>query len=113
MEMARCMLIDADLPNKFWGEAVVTTNYLQNRLPTSATGKTPYERWNSIKSNLENVHIFGSRACIQVPEQHRRKLDNKAEELLFVGYSEDTKAYRFLDKETDKDKDQQRRQVFG
>lgn len=43
-----------------------------------------------------------SRAYIQVLEQHRRKLDNKAEELLFVGYSEDTKAYRFLDKETEK-----------
>lgn len=102
MEMARCMLIDANLPNIYWGEAVITANYLQNRLPTTATGETPYGRWYSRKPDLKNIHIFGSRAYIQVPDQHRRKLNNKAEELLFVGYSEDTKAYRFLNKETNK-----------
>lgn len=46
--------------------------------------------------------MFESRAYIQIPEQHRRKLDQKAEELLFVGYSEETKGYRLLDKETEK-----------
>lgn len=64
MEMARCMLIDADLLNKYWGEAVVIANYLQNRLPINATGKTPYERLYSTKPNLENIHIFGLRAYI-------------------------------------------------
>lgn len=44
MEMARCMLIDADLPNKYWGEAVNTANYLQNRLYTKVTGTIPFER---------------------------------------------------------------------
>lgn len=102
MEMARCILIDAKLPNKYWGKVVVTTNYLQNRLPTSATGRTPYEKWHSRKPNLEHIHVFGSRAYVQIPEQHCRKLDQKAEELLFVGYSEETKGYRLLDKETEK-----------
>src|SRR5712671_4563035 len=35
-EMARCMLQDAQLPNRFWGEAVLTATYLQNRLPSRA-----------------------------------------------------------------------------
>lgn len=33
-EMARCMLLDAGLPTKYWAEAVNTASYLQNRLPT-------------------------------------------------------------------------------
>ena len=31
IEMARCLLIDADLPNTFWGEAVSTAKYIQNK----------------------------------------------------------------------------------
>ena len=46
VEMAKCMLLDAGLPLKYWGEAVMTAVYLQNRLPTKATGKTPFELWN-------------------------------------------------------------------
>lgn len=36
MEMACCLLFDAELPNKYWGEAVNTSNFLQNRLPCSS-----------------------------------------------------------------------------
>lgn len=81
---------------------MVTANYLQNRLPTNAIDKTPYERWYSRKLNLDNIHIFGSKAYIQIPEQRCCKLNEKPEELLFVGYSEDIKAYKFLDKKIDK-----------
>lgn len=35
IEMAKCLLLDAKLPKKFWGEAINTANYIQNRLPTT------------------------------------------------------------------------------
>ena len=47
-EMTRSMLIDAQLPNKYWGEAMNTANYLQNILPTADDTVTPYERWEGI-----------------------------------------------------------------
>jgi len=102
LEMARCMLIDANLPNKYWGEAVCTANYLQNRLYTKATGMTPFERWHKRKPSLQHIHVFGSKAYAHVPKELRRKLDEKAKELVFVGYAEDAKGYRLLDKSTDK-----------
>jgi hypothetical protein len=37
------MLNDAGIPSQYWGEAVVTANYLQNHLPTRAMEKTPFE----------------------------------------------------------------------
>ena len=47
IEMARCMLIDAGMDKKYWGEAVNTVNYLQNLLPTRCRDKTPCESWHS------------------------------------------------------------------
>jgi len=51
-ESARSMLFDAGLATKYWGEAIMMACYVQNRLPTKATGKTPYEVWNGGKPDL-------------------------------------------------------------
>lgn len=67
IEMARCMLIDANLSNKYWGEAVCTANYLQNRLYTTATGTTPFERWYKKKPSLQHIHTFGSKVYAHTP----------------------------------------------
>ncbi|KYM94363.1 Copia protein [Cyphomyrmex costatus] len=102
LEMARCMLIESGLANKYWGEAVSTANYLQNRLYTRATGTTPFERWYGKKPSLQHVHTFGSIAYAHVPKELRRKLDEKAKEFVFVGYAENAKGYRLLDTSTNK-----------
>lgn len=97
VEMARCMLLDANMDHRFWGEAVVTANYLQNRLPSRSIPSTPYERWFKKKPNLGHVQQFGVDAYCHVPTEKRGKLDSKAIKLKFVGYSEVSKAYRLLD----------------
>lgn len=44
VEMAWTMLSDANLPKRFWREAILTTTYLTNRLPMKANNnKTPFE----------------------------------------------------------------------
>lgn len=64
MEMARCILIDANLPNKYWGEAVNTANYLQNRLLTKATETTPFEKWYKRKGIFTaHTHIWIQSIC--------------------------------------------------
>lgn len=96
MEMARCMMIDAEMPNKYWGEAVMTANYLQNRLPTKATERTPHELWFTKKPNVNLLRIFGCTSFARIPKEQQKKLDVKAKELRFVGYAEDSKASRLL-----------------
>ena len=39
---------------------------------------------------------------MHIHKEHRRKLDDKAEKFTFVGYSEESKAYRLLDIETNR-----------
>ena len=101
-EMARCMLIDADMYKRYWGEAVMTANYLQNILPTSCWTRTPYELWFCKKPNAENLHVFGSKVFAHIPKKHRRKLDEKLRELTFVGYYGTSKVFRLLDASTNK-----------
>lgn len=100
-EMASCMLLDANLPKKYWGEAVMTAAYVQNRLPSRVIDKTPYEKWFGVAPAVNHFRIFGSPAYVHIPAVKRSKFDPKAAKLIFIGYCEDRKAYRFLDPETD------------
>ena len=103
-ESGRSMLFDANLPTKYWGEAVMTACYLQNRLPTKGTEthQTPYEMWNESKPDLSHLRVFGSKAFVHIPKEKRTKWDTHAEEGVLVGYSESSKGYRILHRATNK-----------
>lgn len=102
IEMTRCLLLESGLDNKYWGEAIQTANFLQNRLPTKHHEVTPYELWHGEKPNLERIKTFGIKAYTLIPEGQRLKLDDKAQLMTFVGYQEGSKAYRLLDRKTNK-----------
>ena len=60
MDMARCLMIQKNLPKALWAEAVNTANYIQNRLPTKALDqKTPFEAWFGFKPSLAHLKVFG------------------------------------------------------
>lgn len=100
-EMASCMLLDAGMEKRYWGEAIRTAAYLQNRLPSRAVDGTPYERWYGRKPVLDHLRVFGSDAYVHIPDVKRSKLDPRSKKLTFVGYAEDRKGYRFVDRTTD------------
>ena len=88
MEMAICLLLERMIPNQFWAEAVNTSVYLLNRLPTKALqDMTPYEAWCGNKPSIHHLRIFGCIFYYQVPKTKRSKLDNKAHKGIFMGYS--------------------------
>lgn len=103
-EKARAMLYHADLPRKYWAEAILTAAYLKNRTPTRSIGydTTPYERWYGRKPEVEKLRVFGCTAYAKVPDAQRKKMDSKAIKLRFVGYAVNSKGYRLLDVETGK-----------
>ena len=102
VEMTRSMLIDSNLPNKYWGEALITANHMQNILPTSSQDVSPYERWTGKKPNPCYIRRFGCVAYAAISAEKRQKLDDRARKLTFVGYQEGTKGYRLLDRTNDK-----------
>ena len=98
METARTMMCHANVPQKFWAEAVNTAVYLRNRSPTvSLKQVTPYERWTGEKPDLSHLKVFGCVAYIHVAKEKRNKLDAKSRKTIFVGYPAGTKGYKLFD----------------
>ncbi|CAL9006618.1 unnamed protein product, partial [Prunus brigantina] len=103
MDMVRCMLKLKNLPKYFWAEAVACVVYILNRSPSrSVNGRTPYEVWSGRKPNIQHLRVFGCIAYSHVPDHIRKKLDEKAEKCIFIGYSTVTKGYKLYNPKTEK-----------
>jgi hypothetical protein len=93
--MVRSMISQSTLPESLWGEALKTTTYILNRVPTKATAKTPYELWVGRKPNLNHLHIWVCPAEARPYRPHEIKLDSKTVSSYFIGYSERSRGYKF------------------
>jgi len=60
---ARAMMLDSQLPQSLWAEAINTANYLHARSPTSANkGVTPYKKLYGSKPTISHLRRFGCKA---------------------------------------------------
>lgn len=99
--MARSLLKEGNLSNHFWAEAVSTSAYLLNISPTKAVhGITPFEAWSGMKPNINHLRIFGCIGYALTPSQQHQKLDSKSKKCIFIGYSNESKAYKLYDPNT-------------
>lgn len=77
-DAARCLLLESNLPNIFWAEAVNTANYLKNRSPTrNSDGRTPFEAWTGKVPDLSHLKVFGCNVFYLNREPGRGKLDER------------------------------------
>ncbi|GJT71991.1 retrovirus-related pol polyprotein from transposon TNT 1-94 [Tanacetum coccineum] len=65
-------------------------------------GKTPYELLRGRKPTLDYYRVFGSKCFILNTKDYLTKLDAKSYEDVFLGYSQNSKAYIILNKYTRK-----------
>jgi transposase InsO family protein len=98
MEATRSMLAESGLGKSLWAEAADTANFVFNRMVDGKTKESPYEKMFGKKPKLPELHEFGADVYSMVPYQKRRKLDDKALKMKFVGYSETSKGYRLVDR---------------
>ena len=56
-EMMNSLLVRASTLDNMWGEAIMSTCHLQNRIPYKKTGKTPYELWKGHSPNLKYLKL--------------------------------------------------------
>ncbi|GJW82538.1 zinc finger, CCHC-type containing protein [Tanacetum coccineum] len=94
-EMVNSMLSYSGLSEGFWGEAMLTTCYLLNRVPNKRNKTTPYELWYKKRPNLSYLQVWGSTAVVRLPDPKRKILGEKGIDCIFVGYAEHSKTYRF------------------
>ncbi|GJW35488.1 retrovirus-related pol polyprotein from transposon TNT 1-94 [Tanacetum coccineum] len=105
-EMSRTMLNEQWLPQNFCCNAVDTLTYILNRILIRAIlGKTPYKLLRGRKSTLNYFRVFGSKCFILNTKEYLTKFDPKSYEGVFLGYSQNSKAYIILNKHTKKVKE--------
>lgn len=94
-------MIENNFAQTYWREAISTTVYVLNPVQLKDTNKTPYELWFGHKPTVSYFKIFGSK-CFILKDERNGKFDSKGDEGIFLGYSNKSKAYKCLNRDTNK-----------
>ncbi|XP_075094113.1 uncharacterized protein LOC107822665 isoform X2 [Nicotiana tabacum] len=97
IEIARTLLIESRVPLRFWGDAVLTTCYLINRMPSSPIKDQIPHSVLFPQSPLYSLppRIFGSTCFVHNLAPGKDKLALRALKCVFLGYSRVQKGYRY------------------
>eukprot|EP00257_Ricinus_communis_P021104 XP_015580507.1 uncharacterized protein LOC107262007 [Ricinus communis] len=97
LETARSLLLSASVPSEFWGEGVLSSVHLINRIPISHNSSlSPYERLYGRPPDYSSLRIFGSTCFVLLPHVERSKLTSRSTICVFLGYGAGQKGYRYF-----------------
>ena len=96
LETARALLYQMHVPKHFWVDAVSTSCFLINRMPSSVLNwEKPYHIFFPNKPLFPiEPHIFGCTCFVRDVRPQVSKLDHKSLKCIFLGYSRVQKEYR-------------------
>lgn len=101
LNVARALRFQANLPIAFWGECVLTANFLINRTPSVLlNGKTPYEILYGMSPNYEYLRTFGCLCYARSLRRDNEKFGDRSRRCIFVGYPFGQKGWRVYDLES-------------
>jgi hypothetical protein len=101
LEKTRALILQNNVPKKFWSDAILTATYLINRLPSpSLNNLSPLEILKGRKIDLEHIRVFGCTCFVHI--KRIDKLDKNSVKTVFLGYSSTKKGYKCFDPEQHK-----------
>jgi transposase InsO family protein/uncharacterized membrane protein YgcG len=94
----RTLLLQAHLPARFWAEALHTSTYLLNRLPSTACpAPTPHQALFGTPPRYDHLRVFRCACYPNTAATAPHKLTPRSTLCVFLGYSPDHKGYRCFD----------------
>ena len=75
--MKDSLLLNVNLPNVFWAEAMLTANELKNLLPALKRDKVSNHIFTGVQPSVAHLHIFDSVAYVHISKEKRIKSDIK------------------------------------
>ena len=102
LNMVRSMMHHMNVPKMFWAEAMSTAVYIRNRVTSRSlpSNMTPHHIWMKKTPTVAHLRVFGCKCWYTIPNEKVKKLDVRGKSAIFVGYAENSKAYKLIDKET-------------
>ena len=95
--MVRSLLAKGRTKKSFCPEAITWSIHVLNRSPTfSFKNMNPEQAWSGRSPAIDHFRIFGCIAYAHVPDEKRKKLDDKSEKCVFLDFSETSKAYKLF-----------------
>ena len=91
--MMNARLISSGLSQNLWGEAILSANYILNKLPKKKTNKTSYELWKGKMPSYQFLKVWGCLAKVAVPTPKRIKIGSKSVDCVFINYAHNNNAY--------------------
>ena len=79
-----------------WEEAILSSNYFLNKVSRKKETKTHYELWKGRAPSYKHLRVWGCLAKVGVPLPKKVKIDPKTVDCIFIGYANNSNAYRFL-----------------
>ena len=76
-EMMNAMLLSFGLSQNMWGEAILSANYLLNKVSQNNERKTPYELWKGRQPSYKYLRMWGCLAKVVVPTPKKVKIGLK------------------------------------
>ncbi|KAL5577658.1 hypothetical protein UlMin_019357 [Ulmus minor] len=108
LDTTRALLFQNSVPKSYWGEAVLTSIYLINRLVTPVLdSQSPISLLTQFFPNFNtsssiSPRVFGCTSFVHIHSSLRSKLDPKAIKCIFIGYSSTQKGYKCYHPSTQK-----------
>ena len=88
LEKTRALMLQMNVPKRFWSQGVMAAVYIINRLPSRVLEfKSPLEVMKGRKIDLSHLRVFGCVCFVHIQSHHRDKLDPRALKCIFLGYS--------------------------
>jgi transposase InsO family protein len=98
-QMARSMMNERNIPQKYWVEEIHTTVHILNKSHlTPHSEKTPYELWFGRRASIKDFKVFGGKCYIKNNDENIGKYDDRVDEGIFLGYATNSKSYRYYNK---------------
>lgn len=96
IEKSKTLLSTSGLPFEWWGDAVCTSVYLENRIPHSSLNlKTPYELWHGKPPKLDHLAPFGCKVIAYVEKKWRNsKFSPSGSEGVLLGFDPSHHSFR-------------------
>jgi hypothetical protein len=94
-------MFQAHLPIDFWGEYILTANYLINMTPSVVLkGKNPYKILFGQPLSYNHIRTFGCFCYVHKQLRDKDKFASRSRRCVFVGYPFDKKGWKMYDLDT-------------